>query len=99
MSKQLRLLPAFVMLLAGLIASIMTYINKYETKEALIIITATLVLFYILGSILQKVIHKFEEDNKPVEEVAEEVPEGTVSEKDVNLIPDVNLDETPTEGE
>lgn len=93
MSKQLKLLPAFIMLLAGLIASVMTYINKYETKDALVILTATLVIFYILGLILQKVIYAFEKANEPEPETEAESEEGTVSEKDVSLIPEAKINE------
>ena len=94
MRRQLKMLPAFVMLLAGLIASVMTFFNKYTTKEALVILTITLIVFYILGLILQKVIYKFEKANEPEPEVVTpEEEEGKVSEKEVSLIPEVNSEE------
>lgn len=90
MSKKLKLLPAFVMLLAGALTSIITFVIGYSIKSALIILLIVLIIFYILGSVLQKLIFKFEEANKPQEEEQEEEeqpqPEGTVVEKDESEI-------------
>lgn len=84
MSKQLKLLPAFIMLLAGALTSILTFYSGYDTKDALVILLIVLIVFYILGAILQRLIFKFEEANKPEEkEEAVEATdeEGTVVEK------------------
>lgn len=85
MSKQLKLLPAFIMLVAGALTSILTFYSGYDTKDALVILLIVLIVFYILGAILQRLIFKFEEANKPE---TEETPgeqetgeEGTVVEK------------------
>ena len=90
MSARLRILPAFVMLLAGALTSIITYLVHYTMKSALIILLVVLIIFYILGSVLQKLIVKFEEANKPKAEEAEPEeqapPEGTVVEKDESEI-------------
>jgi flagellar biosynthesis/type III secretory pathway M-ring protein FliF/YscJ len=89
MSTKLKLLPAFVMLLAGAFTSIITFVIGYTLKSALIILLFVLVMFYILGLVLQKLIVKFEEANKPKdEEKEEEKPplEGTVVEKDESEI-------------
>lgn len=83
MSKKLKLLPAFVMLLAGALTSIVTYLVRYELKTALIILLCVLILFYILGLVLQKIIFSFEKANMPEETSEEENPEeGKVVEKD-----------------
>lgn len=83
MSKKLKLLPAFIMLLAGAITSVITYLVHYETKTALIILLCVLFGFYILGIVFQKVIYSFEKANEPVEEANETSPEeGIVVEKD-----------------
>ena len=68
MSTKLKLLPAFVMLLAGAFTSIITFVIGYTLKSALIILLFVLVIFYILGLVLQKLIVKFEEANKPKDE-------------------------------
>ena len=56
MSTKLKLLPAFVMLLAGAFTSIITFVIGYTLKSALIILLFVLVIFYILGLVLQKLI-------------------------------------------
>lgn len=83
MSRTLKLLPAFIMLLAGAFTSIITYLVKYELKTALIILLCVLILFYILGLVLQKIIYSFEKANQPVETDEEQnAEEGKVVEKD-----------------
>ena len=84
MSDQLRMLPAFVMLVAGAATSIITFLVGYSMKSALLILLLVLLVFYILGLILQKLIYKFELANKPKPETEEETKEeeGTVVEKD-----------------
>ena len=64
MSIQIKLLPALVMLIAGALTSIITYLIGYNTKTALIILLLVLVVFYIIGLLLQKVIYKFESVNE-----------------------------------
>ncbi len=90
MSDQLKLLPAFIMLLAGAVTSIITFGIGYSMKSALIILLIVLILFYIMGVVLQKLIFKFEEANKPkpqTEEGTEETTEeGKVVEKDESEI-------------
>ena len=56
MSTKLKLLPAFVMLMAGAFTSIITFVIGYTLKSALIILLFVLIVFYILGLVLQKLI-------------------------------------------
>ena len=79
MSTKMKLLPAFLTLLAGAITSIITFILDYEGKTALFILLAVLLLFYLLGTILQKVILTFEKGNELEQQKKEE---GKVIEKD-----------------
>lgn len=71
-----KLLPPFIMLVAGLITSIRTYLLHYDTKTALFILLVVLIIFYGLGSILKFVLDTFERQN---EEKA--LDEGEVIEK------------------
>ncbi|MBQ0028048.1 MAG: hypothetical protein KBS96_05540 [Lachnospiraceae bacterium] len=85
MSIQMKLLPTLIMLLAGAFTSVITWLLGYDSKTAMWILVGVLVLFYIIGVIVQKVIWKFEvqiaeEEAKRAEEEAEE--EGKVVEKD-----------------
>lgn len=86
MSVKLKLLPALVTLLAGAITSIITFYLNYEGKTALLILLVVLLLFYILGTIMQRIIRSFEEKN--AKEKA--VEEGKVVEKDTAKTKDEN---------
>ena len=79
MSMKMKLLPAFLTLLAGAITSIITFCLNYEGKTALFILLAVLLLFYFLGTILQKIILTFEKVNQLEQQKKEE---GKVIEKD-----------------
>lgn len=56
-------LPVFIMLLAGSIASILTAVMRYDLKSFLFIVLITLVIFYILGSLLEYVLDSIEKQN------------------------------------
>ncbi|MBQ8246777.1 MAG: hypothetical protein IJZ42_06565 [Lachnospiraceae bacterium] len=76
--KKIRLLPAFVTLLAGAITSITLYILNVETYFMLLVLLAVLIIFYVLGVIAMKIIM----DCPPKEKEDEEEGEGEVIEKD-----------------
>lgn len=82
MSTKLKLLPVTVMLMAGAIASVMTKIFNYDIKPALWILVGVLFLFFILGTVLQKVIIKFEAEVAEEEAKKAEEEEGKVVEKE-----------------
>ena len=80
MDRKLKSLPLILMLIAGAVTSIITYILHYEGKTALLILLAVLLLFYVIGVLFQKMIYGFEEENDRLErERLEE--EGKVLEK------------------
>lgn len=72
-----KLLPPFIMLVAGLIASIRTFFLHYDTKSSLIILLVVLVVFYVLGSILKYVLDTFDKENEK-----KALDEGEVIEKE-----------------
>lgn len=76
-AKKRRLIPPFVMLLAGAITSITMRILHYDLKNMLIILLCVLVGFYFAGCVLQTMLDRFE---KQIEEAHME--EGEVIEKD-----------------
>ena len=51
-------IPAFIMLLAGAVASILGLINQYETTEFIIMILIVLLVFYIIGGIVKIIVDK-----------------------------------------
>lgn len=76
--KKSKLFPPFLMLLAGAVASIVMYYFNYSTKQMLIILLCVLVVFYAVGSIIQKKITGY------VQQILEqEANEGEVIEKEI----------------
>ena len=80
MDRKLKSLPLILMLTAGAVTSIITYILHYEGKTALLILLAVLLLFYVIGFLFQRMIYKFE-DEIAREEKARMDEEGKVVEK------------------
>lgn len=58
--KKRRLIPAFVMLLAGAIVSITMRFLHYELQTMLIVLLCVLSGFYFVGRILQMMLDRFE---------------------------------------
>lgn len=77
-AKKIRLIPPFVMLLAGAAASITMRVQNYDTKTMLIILLCVLFGFYIAGCFLKGMVDRFE---RQVEEAGME--EGEVIEKEL----------------
>ena len=80
-SKKMKMFPLILMLVAGSITSIMTYIFQYEIKTALLVLLSVLLVFYCLGLILINVIISFDKKNEE-ERKAKELEEGVVLEKE-----------------
>lgn len=73
-----KMIPLFLMLVAGAITSIMTYIKNYELMPMLWTLLGVLVGFYVLGVIIEKVLDLFDAE---IEERRK--AEGAVIEKDM----------------
>ena len=76
--KRIRLLPAFVTLLAGAITSITLYFFKVDTLYMLVILLVVLLIFYVLGVAAMKMIM----DSAPKETEEEDATDGEVTEKE-----------------
>ena len=74
-------IPFLLMLSAGSITSIMTYIFQYEIKTALLVLLSVLLVFYCLGLLLINVIISFDKKNEE-DRKAKELEEGVVLEKE-----------------
>lgn len=75
--KKTKLLPAFIMLMAGAITCIMTYMMDYSIKQMLLTLLIVLVVFYILGIFVKVILDRF--TKIPPQSIAEE---GEVVEKE-----------------
>lgn len=56
--KKLRLLPIIVMLMAGLITCIISFLKHYDNIDALITLFIVLLTFYIIGLIARTIVLK-----------------------------------------
>ena len=79
--KKMKNIPFILMLSAGSITSIMTYIFQYEIKTALLVLLSVLLVFYCFGLLLVNVIISFDKKNEE-EQRAKELEEGLVLEKE-----------------
>ena len=81
MNKRSAMMPIVLMLIAGGIAGLMTLYFRYEAIESMWIILGSLVLFYMIGRALRRVILLFEQ--QIAEEEAKRLEEeGKVVEKE-----------------
>ena len=73
-------MPLILMLTAGAVTCIITYVKGYSTLVKLSLLFAVLVLFYLLGNILKWTVEFFEAQNEKQRreegEVLEKEPEG-----------------------
>ena len=77
--KKIRLLPAFVTLLAGAITSISLYVTNQDLVTTLLVLFIVLFTFYFLGVLSMKIIIDFMNKKVEDEPVSEE---GQVLEKE-----------------
>lgn len=64
-----RFIPAFIMLLAGLITCILGLVQKWPVLTNLIALVIVLVVFYIIGQIAGQVIGRVQSERKAMEEL------------------------------
>lgn len=57
-------MPLLLMLAAGAVTSIITYIQQYSLTKKLVILFVVLLVFWILGSVLEMTIKRFEAQNE-----------------------------------
>ncbi len=65
-------IPAIIMMIAGLSSAVMTRLNRYPMKDALIIILVSMIVFLIFGEVIKAVLDRFEmQDESAVDENGE----------------------------
>lgn len=57
-------LPLFLMLTAGVVTCIITFIEQYTMLEKLVALFVVLLVFYVLGSVLKWTLDYFEKQNE-----------------------------------
>ncbi len=76
-AKKRRLIPPFIMLLAGSIVSIFMFVSHYKLRDMLIVLLCVLIFFDILGEVIKWMLDRFEAQ---IEQ--ERMDEGEVIEKE-----------------
>lgn len=71
-------LPVLLMLTAGVITCIITFVQQYSTLEKLVSLFIVLLIFYVLGSVMKWTLNYFEEQNEKQREEEGEVIEKSV---------------------
>lgn len=70
-----KMVPIFLMLLAGAITSIITFIKDYELTKMLWTLLVVLIVFYALGVVIQKTLNLFDTQIEEAEKKAKEAEE------------------------
>lgn len=73
-------IPSIIMLLAGAVTCIVTFLNGYEIKDTLMILIWVLLIFLIIGVVVKKVLDSFHmpdenavyDEGEVIEKTAEE---------------------------
>ena len=86
-----RYMPIILMLVAGAVTCIITFVKNFSISAKLISLAVVLVLFYVLGSILKYLLDIFEKQNEKKNK-----EEGEVIQKDAEEAEGEN--ETQQEG-
>lgn len=89
-AKKRKLIPPFVMLLAGAIVSITMFVSHYKSKDMLVILLCVLLVFYVAGEVLKYMLDRFEadaearrkEEGEVFEKGSDEAAEGVVAADD-----------------
>lgn len=66
-------IPAIVMLLAGLVVCIVTYIERYEFRDILKILMIVLIVFLIIGLVIKWLFDSFDISNDKTDDDGEVV--------------------------
>ena len=74
-AKKRKLIPPFVMLLAGAITSITMFLLHYNSKDMLVTLLWVLIVFYIAGELLKWMLDRFESEIEKARMEAGEVYE------------------------
>lgn len=56
--------PSIIMLLAGAVTCIVTFLNRYEIKDTLVILIWVLIVFLIIGCVIKKILDSFHMPNE-----------------------------------
>lgn len=83
-------IPTIVMLTAGLVTSIVMYVNRYDLSATLKMVLVVFFVFYIIGLLVKRILDKFcpppKEEEEESENDGEEAGEGEQTNEDGSVI-------------
>ncbi|MBQ8822631.1 MAG: hypothetical protein IJZ82_08320 [Lachnospiraceae bacterium] len=77
-----RTMPFILMLVAGVFTCVMTLINEYSIVDKLLILSIVMLVFYMLGRLMQKVLDSFDKQNEEKAKAEEEAREKALKEQE-----------------
>ncbi len=77
-----RTMPFILMLVAGFITCIVTFINEYSIVDKLLSLSIVMLVFYMLGRLMQKALDYFDKQNKEKAKAEEEAKEKALKEQE-----------------
>lgn len=80
MENRTKYIPSLVMLLAAFITCVVSIYYKYTTRDILIIVLITIVVFFIIGTFIRMLAEKYLKTELVEEALDEESDEGQESE-------------------
>lgn len=90
-----KMIPIFLMLVAGAITSIITYIKDYELTRMLWTLLGALIVFYVLGVVIQKTLNLFDKQIEEAEKKAKEAEAKEAEAKEAEEKEKENKNEEP----
>lgn len=78
-------MPLVLMLTAGAITSVITFIKNYTILNKLIALLITLCVFYFLGSVLKWMLDYFDKQNEKKNSEDEEIKENESEDEESNV--------------
>ena len=75
-------MPFILMLVAGAFTCVMTYINDYSIIDKLLTLSVVLLVFYLLGVLMQKLLDRFDKQNEEKAKAEEEAREKELKEQE-----------------
>lgn len=87
-----RKLPLILMLIAGLVTVILTYLWNYTIPRKLACVFFVMLIFYLIGSVILWVLNRFEKEIEERQE-SEKIQDELVIEKDGDRIQEISGEE------
>ncbi|MCI8668387.1 MAG: hypothetical protein HFI34_02500 [Lachnospiraceae bacterium] len=97
MENRTRFIPSIIMLAAAFVACIMSIYYDYTTKEILLIVLGTIVVFFIIGIIVKVMADKYliTTMEAEIDESEEEKENSDSEENSMDDRDDINVETTP----